>query len=197
MIPSNDDVKEAYETADQFAREVGERRSLVSIPAHNELRYAGHHFMESVGADDAEAVELRRKSFSHCQRAMYEAAEAGIMSLLREINTFKDDYRNLVVSSVVPNYAMILTAAREAQAALARGRSDRNSVEEHVEEYMAIYRNLLEHVNVLDGSRDDLNATKRKEDEQFRRFVVTTAIGAFGTLATILFILLRLASAPG
>ena len=119
------------------------------------------------------------------------------MSLLKEINTFKDDYRNLVVSSVVPNYAMILTAAKEAQAALARGRSNRNSVEEHAEEYMAIYRNLLEYVSTLDGSRDDLNATKRKEDGQFRRFVVTTAVSAFGVLATILFILLRLASAPG
>ena len=118
------------------------------------------------------------------------------MSLLKEINTFKDDYRNLVVSSVVPNYAMILTAAKEAQAALARGRSNRNSVEEHAEEYMAIYRNLLEHVSTLDGSRDDLNATKLKEDGQFRRFVVTTAVSAFGVLATILFILLQLASAP-
>ena len=197
MMPSSNDVKEAYETADQFAREVGERRSLVSIPAHNELRYAGHHFMQSVGADDAEAADLRRKSFSHCQRAMYEAAEAGIMSWLKEINTFKNDYRHLVVSSVVPNYAMILTAAKEAQAALARGRSNRNSVEEHAEEYMGIYRNLLEYVSTLDSSRDDLNATKRKEDGQFRRFVVTTALSAFGVLATILLILLRLASAPG
>ena len=40
-MPDVTELRQLYETADSFAREVGELRSEVPIPAHNELRYAG------------------------------------------------------------------------------------------------------------------------------------------------------------
>ena len=43
------ELKELYEEADRFAREVGEFQYEVPIPAHNELRYAGHHLLPACG----------------------------------------------------------------------------------------------------------------------------------------------------
>ena len=77
-------------------------RSEVAIPATNELRYAGHHLLQSINEDGmVHDEEYLRKAKSHCERAMYEAAEAGIMSALEQINDFRKDYKDIVVSEVV------------------------------------------------------------------------------------------------
>lgn len=77
-MPDLQELRRLYETADGFAREVGEFRSEVPIPAHNELRYAGHHLLQSLDNDGTVADEDQlRKARNHCERAMYEAAEAG------------------------------------------------------------------------------------------------------------------------
>ena len=89
--------KSLYETADQFAREVGWLESAVSIPAHNQLRYAGHHFSQATDRDgvvDCESEDFQ-KAVNHCERAMYEAAEAGILFLTQEMNDFRRYYKRL------------------------------------------------------------------------------------------------------
>lgn len=62
-----------YETADRFVREVGTFREDAVIPALNELRYAGHHVVQSIDAGgmvrDASQI---RKARGHCERALYE-----------------------------------------------------------------------------------------------------------------------------
>ena len=185
-MPNNDDIKrfrETYDAADCFAREVGELRERVSIPAHNELRYAGHHLLESINEDGVVVDDaLLQKALSHCQRAMYEAAEAGIAALLKGINTFRIDYRNQVVSEVVPKYAEILSAARNAQDTLARGREDRTTIQDHVDEYMTIFRGLRKMSEVLEASRDDLNAVKRREFHAFWRYALMTAASVLGAI---------------
>ena len=96
-MPDADAIRELrnlYETADSFAREVSEFRSEVSIPVHNELRYAGHHLLQSIddGGTIVEGGQFSRAK-RHCERAMYEAAEAGIMSALDEIAAFRNRIR--------------------------------------------------------------------------------------------------------
>ena len=85
-MPDIRELRDLYETADVFAREVSELRSEVPIPAHNELRYAGHHLLQSINDEGEVADEdLFRKAKNHCERAMYEAAEAGIMHILEAV----------------------------------------------------------------------------------------------------------------
>ena len=161
-------------------------REDVSIPANNELRYAGHHFIQAV--DDSGVVadhELLRKALSHARRAMYEAAEAGIMAVLKDISTFRKDYEDVVIGDVVPSYADTRRAARAAQALLARGRGDRESVEEHVESFMATFRDLRARRDVLHSSRDDLNVRKHQNLMQFRRFVIGTTIGLTALMVAV------------
>ena len=168
-------ILELYERADSFAREVGNFRDDVAIPANNELRYAGHHFLkayagETVDSDEADGA--RR----HCERAMYEAAEAGIQRVVREMRRFQDDYEGLVISEVIPDFAVRMVAAEEALDALSQGRSERTSVEEHAAEYMEMFRGLRASYNLFNASRSDLNAIVRADRATTRRFLITIAV---------------------
>ncbi len=167
------DLRARYDTADKFAREVAEFRFEIPIPAYNELRYAGYHLLQSL--DDSGAIssnEQLRRAISHCERAMYEAAEAGIISVLDSIDQFRKDYKNIVVKDVVDNYASIVVQARDAQDLLARGRSDRLSSSERVSCYMETFRQLRTASATLEASRDDLNAKLSEQVRDKRRFIV-------------------------
>ena len=99
------DLRTLYDTADGFSREGAEFRAEIVIPAYNELRYAGHHLLQAI--DDSGSIssnEQLRRAVSHCERAMYEAAEAGIISMLDSIDQFRKDYENIVVKDVVDDY---------------------------------------------------------------------------------------------
>lgn len=131
------ELRQLYETADRFAREIAEFRTEIAIPAYNELRYAGYHLLRALN-DDGKIVdeEQLRRARNHCERAMYEAAEAGIISALDSIRAFRQDYKDIVVGDVVPDYADKLVLAKNAQDLLASGRSGRSSATGQVSEYM-------------------------------------------------------------
>jgi NTP pyrophosphatase (non-canonical NTP hydrolase) len=143
-MPDVTELRQLYETADRFAREVGELRSEVPIPAHNELRYAGHHLLQSLNDDGVVADEDQfRKAKNHCERAMYEAAEAGIMQVLEETAEFRRAYnKSIFVLEVMPDFRERLLKARSAQKLIIRGRADRESAEKHAAQYMEAFRDL-------------------------------------------------------
>ena len=77
--PSISELTESYDTADRFTRDVAQFRSAVAVPANNELRYAGHHLLQALdGQEQVTKPEGLRKAKNHCERAMYDAAQAGI-----------------------------------------------------------------------------------------------------------------------
>ena len=179
------EFREIYETADRFAREVGAMRSEVAIPANNELRYSGHHLLQSINEDGTvQSEDHLRKARGHCERAMYEAAEAGIIASLERINAFREDYKDLVVSEVVTDYSEILAASNRANGSLVPGRADRTTVVEHVSKYMETFRLLVKNLERLDASRDDLNAKRRVLAVSHRRFVMGFVLTALGILVT-------------
>jgi hypothetical protein len=115
--------------ADSFVREVGTFRGDAIIPALNELRYAGHHVVQSISMDGivTDASQIR-KAHGHCERALYEASEAGIMVAGRAIASFRKSYPGIVISDVVKNYSDFRMLAKRAQAQVDAGRADRESV---------------------------------------------------------------------
>lgn len=175
------DLRALYDTADEFAREVAEFRAAIPIPAYNELRYAGHHLLQAL--DDSGTIssnEQLRRAVSHCERAMYEAAEAGIISVLDSIDQFRKEYKNIVVKDIVNDYASILNKARKAQNLLARGRSDQMSSSERASGYMETFRQLRDDSEMLEASRDDLNAKVAEQVRDSRRFIIRALLIGFG-----------------
>lgn len=184
-LPKIRELRERYEVADGFAREVSEFTSEIAIPAHNELRYAGHHLLQAFDRQGTVSEEQLRRANSHCERAMYEAAEAGIASALDSINTFKSDYRNVVVREVVSDFSDILALARDAQGLLKRGRAGMTP-EEAASEYMDMFRALRIQVDALDSSRDDLNVKLKQERRNSRLFIISLLALVLALLGFIL-----------
>ena len=177
------ELRTLYDKADQFVREVAEFEDEVAIPAINELRYAGYHLLQSIGDDGTIFKDEQfRRAISHCERAMYEAAEAGINSVLVWIDQFREDYKNIVVKDVVDDYARILAHTRKAQDLIARGRSDQMSSSERVSRYMETFRQLREYSELLEASRDDLNAKLSEQVRDKRRFIIRCLLILLGVV---------------
>ena len=103
---------------------------------------------------------------------MYEAAEAGIISVLDSIKQFRKDYEDIVVKDVVDDYASIVVQAQKAQGLLARGRSDQMSSSERASCYMETFRQLRDASEILEAGRDDLNAKLSEQIKDKRRFII-------------------------
>ena len=177
------ELRTLYDKADQFVREVAEFEDEVTIPAINELRYAGHHLLQAIDDDGSISNEEQfRRAVSHCERAMYEAAEAGINSVLVWIDQFREDYKNIVVKDVVDDYARILAHTRKTQDLIARGRSDQMSSSDRVSRYMETFRQLREYSELLEASRDDLNAKLSEQVKDKRRFIIRCLLILLGTV---------------
>ena len=177
------ELRTLYDKADQFVREVAEFEDEVAIPAINELRYAGYHLLQAIGDDGTISKDEQfRRAISHCERAMYESAEAGINSVLVWIDQFREDYKNIVVKDVVDDYARILAHTRKAQDLIARGRSDQMSSSDRVSRYMETFRQLSEYSELLEASRDDLNAKLSEQVKDKRRFIIRCLLILLGTV---------------
>ena len=177
------DLRTLYDTADGFSREGAEFRAEIVIPAYNELRYGGHHLLQAI--DDSGSIssnEQLRRAVSHCERAMYEAAEAGIISMLDSIDQFRKDYENIVVKDVVDDYPSIVVQVRKAQGLLARGRSDQMSSSERAFCYMQTSRQLRDASEMLDAGRDDLNAKLSEQVQDKWRFIVRCLLILLGVV---------------
>lgn len=181
-VPRILEIRRLYDQADSLAREVGELRSEVQIPAINELRYAGHHALQAITDDGEVDIEVLAKAKSHCERAMYEPAEAGIIFCLDSIKDFGKTYSDLVISEVIADYPSRLARAQTALDLVVKGRSERASVGEHVAAYMDEFRVVRDIMRVFDASRDDLNAKRAQQIRAHRQFAIRALLLLLGAL---------------
>lgn len=171
----------AYKKADDFCKEVQAFVSEAGIPAMNELRYAGYHLLGAINdhgslVDKAELIS----AINHAKRACYEAGEAGILIALDQINAFKNDYKNVVVTTVVKNYNDIKLDAARAQQRIKSERDHASPDGTDYDDYVTHFKLLRDHCLALDMARDELNKLVRNEAKVARRWLIAL-------LATILF----------
>lgn len=146
-------LTDLYDQADSFAREVTLFQEEAAFPALNELRYAGHHIIQSLSADEEEAQRQFSRAKSHCERAMYEASESGIVTALRMMAAFQKEYSDLVISDVVKDYAALCQQATRAKKLLIAGRKSRRSVVANTSTYMGSFRELAVAIETLQSSQ--------------------------------------------
>ena len=175
---------ELYEMADGFSKEVAEYRETVVIPAHNQLRYAGHHLALSLGPGGIADREQFHKALAHCERAMYEAAEAGIAAAVTQVDRFRQDYKDIVIGDLVPEYKGVISLCVECKGLLARPRSA-DSPEGNAKRYMEKFRELRRGLETLESARDDLNARIASQGTESRRFIIRTLVLIFGIIASV------------
>ncbi|MBX8492106.1 hypothetical protein K5D42_19755 [Pseudomonas cichorii] len=132
----------------------------LSIPAINELRYAGFHMAQFLAGGD-DASEQLSKAENHCKRAIYDAVEAGVTHQLEIIAQFQIDFRLLIIREIIPEYPEIQKKVIAAKKLILTPREpeERGAYYEQCSEYLEQLRAAQD---VLDLNRDDLlKALKR------------------------------------
>jgi len=187
-----DEVDNLFTIAETKIKQVELLREEIIIPAVNQLRYAGHHILKSLKTAGAREKESQlEQAKSHCERAICDSMEIGIAYCLERINAFKNDYKAITITDVIPTYFGILCHARAAQELIVQG-VEANNREPDQKRYanhneMSKYFDLLrDDVNALDVGREELN----KKVIRYRRNLILSIAGltlaAFTLAATVL-----------
>lgn len=181
-VPTTDQIAELeadWRSAEEQIKEAEQETGDFPIPPVNELRYAGRHLLDAFTADSDEA---RQKEFSkaqrHTLRAKYDAAEVRILSHLRSIMFFRDDYRTVEIAPILPDWQATLLLVREVQDRIRENRRDdrlekRGSDHGLFVEYSA---RLKEHVLRLDVAREELNKKLELRRENTRRWAIGISV---------------------
>ncbi|GBE37820.1 hypothetical protein BMS3Bbin08_00417 [bacterium BMS3Bbin08] len=151
-------VKQLYADAESALKLVERVAEEVTIPTINQLRYAGQHLTRFISANDKEEL---RKAANHCQRAMYDAYETGIIYFINEINNFGKDYRKTVISKILPGWVGYQQTVDKIKTFV----DNRNEKERHrqTEECKENFKSLNIIFNETKYSRDELNKTIKKD----------------------------------
>lgn len=185
---SNPTIKQyraEYAKADIFCQKVQDFIREAGIPAMNELRNAGHHFLKSVD-DNGKMInpnELTR-AINHAKRACYEAGEAGILIALDEIHAFKEDFRGIRISQAVPGFVEMMAKASEARDTITQSRANEEDKTRDHQARMDAFDELRGICRILEAARDECQALVSEAVTASRRFyiglVVTIALAVIG-----------------
>jgi len=167
-----------FAEAEKRIKEIEHADEGLDIPAINELRYAAFHLLEILTSSPAKQAAHAPKLTAHLQRAIYDASEALISLQLKELKTFQEDYRLIVVSDVVKNYQELMQQAEEASSLIKGNQRSREGRETY-------YSDALQHVDtlkktniILRAARDELNKKLTLHRRDSRRWLIGTVIAA-------------------
>lgn len=160
------EVAKHWKTAEHRIKRTERFNSKLTVPAVNELRYAGYHLLEALSATDPNtAEEALKKAGRHCQRATYDAVESEVMLHLEKIRLFQEDYRNITIDLNGYDYPAIRRAAREANNLINAAKNDDETKDQHYEKLVSHCDHLANDVGTLEDMRDELNKLARAKEE--------------------------------
>ena len=175
------EYKSEHGKADILCKRVQLFRQEAGIPAINELRYAGHHFLATL--DDNGSIfdkDQLRRAKAHAQRACYEAAEAGLVLALKEIKLFRDDYNKVIVTGDVKDYVQILKKTEEAKQRLGVPRKSGDDQQLDHDKHVELFDYLSDAASTLDAARPEINKRMRESRTTKRRWIIALAVSIIG-----------------
>ncbi|KJS02232.1 MAG: hypothetical protein VR65_06195 [Desulfobulbaceae bacterium BRH_c16a] len=175
------EISRLYQEAERAIKYVEDFDGVLTVPAINQLRYAGNHLIRYLAENKQDEL---RDALKHVKRATYDAYEATIVYQLLEYDKFKNDYRMISISKVLPDYVQlqekIETArlfVRENDQSKTRGDNYRNG-KEHLDQIVCSVR-------LLNTSREELNKLIVSERNEFL-WKVLAGIGVIATVVGII-----------
>lgn len=191
MNDPTEKIGELFPRAERLIKHVEQINDGVSIPGINQLRYVGSHMLKAQTArnDDEKAVELA-KAMNHCERAIYDAAECGILYYLAQLQIFELDYRQEVITDFVSDMSSIRNNAKEARTFVTE-----NSVVNpggHVKKSHEYARSeeFLERIEAdhsrYSNVRIDINKRMAKERRKMLGALIAFTVALIGTIAAVI-----------
>ncbi len=158
-----------------------ESRSIVFqgvfFPAINELRYAGKHMSDF---NVSGRIEDLSEAIFHCMRAKNDAYDCLVQYRLRDIRSFMEQYKSVVISEVISDYGECLSKINSV-----KDRCGKRSEEVSANTRLEDYNTLKDVCDKFDFYRDDLNAKLKKENtDRFCKIV--------GTFASVLILIVAI-----
>lgn len=168
-------IMELFHEAEKAIKEVEDSNGELTVPAVNQLRYAGNHLIRYL-SNPSNKDELRDAE-KHCKRATYDAYESLMLYYMLQYEKFKNDYRMVQISAVIPDYSDIIASIDNARVFF----RDNNESRTRGDYYRDGKKFLLEiknHVKKLNANRDELNKKIKNARLNFivSVFVVSAAI---------------------
>lgn len=105
------EIVSLFDEAELKVKEIEQLAQELSVPSINELRYVGYHLARALCTEDESKLTLEiQKAKGHCQRALYDAYEIGIIHMLEQIKLFKERYvkHSHFINDVVSGYVECL-----------------------------------------------------------------------------------------
>jgi hypothetical protein len=154
----------------------------ILIPSLNEFRYAGCHAMRALAStlSNEGKIEEYKKAIAHCERASYDILDAQIQFYIKECMTFREDYKLITISNVIPDYLKDCEYIEQIKDDLKKYR-DKKSRWQCIEEYLNDMTNILRKWNI---AREELNKILREAiDKRWKdtKQTIYTVIGLIFT----------------
>ena len=100
-----DSVAQAFCRAEKMLKRFERISDKTLSSAINQLRYAGRHLIEADAAEGDVQDDLLRKAIAHCHRAEFDAIDAAIAFVGRNIAEYNGRYLQESMTTVIPRYA--------------------------------------------------------------------------------------------
>lgn len=167
------EIFELFSLAERKIKYIEHISTKLSIPSLNQLRYAGKHILDALQEDERSEHYILNitEAKSHCQRAIYDAMEIGILHFRRDILDFTNDYGNIIIPPLLPKYIEYIAdtnAIVEEIGAI----KDRNPTKSRADKYKQIQKQLDKIKKIalyFEASRPELNKLKEKQAGVERR----------------------------
>ncbi len=168
-------IAELFSEAEIAIKEIEDFGSELVVPAVNQLRYCGNHLVRYLS--DTDNKEELEDSVKHCKRAAYDAYESAIAYHLLEFKTFKEDYRKVQITPVIPDYADIQQMIKQARDFIRNNSESKTRGD--------FYKNGREHLQLLAGNVDKLNSNRDELNKAIRKERTTLLFQVIGGVAAI------------
>lgn len=192
MKPQLSEISELFALAEEKIKLIEHLGEGLTFPSVNQLRYVAFHLLRADKTTDENLKkEELRKARNHCERAIYDAVEPGIVHYLEEIRTFQNDYRMVEITNIIPKYLDILRKADESSGFISErikdSISDRsNNQGDQYQEATSLFEGLKEAVKLLSYARPELNKKLRKYRLMFLVSVATLIVAAMGVIVSLM-----------
>lgn len=174
-----------YKEADAAAKKVQSFKLEAGIPAINEMRYAAHHIALALDENNSERDADLSKAVRHCQRANYEAVEAGNLAALSLIQAFAEDHLDVDVVAIVSDYVEILARVEDLRLQLMEPRATGNGRTQDKNKSWAAFEELVAISRKLNAARPSINQAVRKERKTTKFQITTIALSALAIVVTL------------
>jgi len=188
------EIIELFDRAEDKVKEIEQLDQEISIPSINELRYVGYHLARLFCEEDPQEIDTQIiKAKNHCQRAIYDAHEIGIIYMLEQIKFFKETYLSSInfVIEVLPDYADSLRIAQESSVFIAKikehHRENRDIYYEECQPHYASLRKVFDTFILAKPLIEQKKIAANKNDKkETRRFVINVLLIILGIIVAII-----------